>query len=186
MSRSQVTKEALARSLKELAAKEPIDKITIQELVDQCGLNRQTFYYHFHDIYELLEWIFTNEAMKWSTEGTAKTWQEGLLSLFKYMQENKSFCAGVLRSIFNRPIDQFLRMRTNGFVMAALKGQPESAGLSNEDLQFIAGFYSAGFLSALYSWVEGGMKKKPKEIVAQLECVIKGDFSTVLDRFAAR
>ena len=52
------TKKLLADGLKELLEKKTLDKITVKELVATCGVNRQTFYYNFQDIYELLEWIF--------------------------------------------------------------------------------------------------------------------------------
>ena len=53
----------LAESLKELAATRPIDKITIKEITDRAGVIRPTFYNHFQDKYELLEWIVENELI---------------------------------------------------------------------------------------------------------------------------
>ena len=61
---SQITKNALAASLKKLLSKKELSKITITNITEECGVNRQTFYYHFKDIYDLLEWIFTNEVVK--------------------------------------------------------------------------------------------------------------------------
>ena len=55
---SQTTKEALAESLKKLMNTTALAKITINDIVKDCGVNRRTFYYHFQDIYALLEWIF--------------------------------------------------------------------------------------------------------------------------------
>ena len=60
---SQITKKALAQSLKNLLLKKPLNKITINDITDDCGINRMTFYYHFKDIYDLLEWIYTNEVI---------------------------------------------------------------------------------------------------------------------------
>ncbi len=54
---SQITRNALARSLKKLMLTVPLTKITIQQLVDDCGVTRHTFYNHFQDIYELLGWL---------------------------------------------------------------------------------------------------------------------------------
>ena len=61
---SQITKNALAASLKKLLSKKELSKITITNITEECGVNRQTFYYHFKDIYDLLEWIFTNEVIE--------------------------------------------------------------------------------------------------------------------------
>ena len=61
------TKEALGNALKKMLSVKPIDKITVKDLVEECGVNRQTFYYHFDDVYDLLEWVFeedTNKALR--------------------------------------------------------------------------------------------------------------------------
>ena len=58
---SNITKRAMAQSLKKILVVKELDKITITDITNDCGINRQTFYYHFKDIYDLLEWIFANE-----------------------------------------------------------------------------------------------------------------------------
>ena len=55
---SQVTKRALAASLIKLLSQKPLDKVTVKDIIEDCGVNRQTFYYHFKDIYDLVDWIF--------------------------------------------------------------------------------------------------------------------------------
>ena len=57
-----LTKKALAESLKKILATKSLDSITVIEIAEDCGVNRQTFYYHFQDIYALLEWIFASET----------------------------------------------------------------------------------------------------------------------------
>ena len=54
---SKLTKRALAASLKKLLAQKPLSKITIADITEDCGMNRMTFYYHFQDIYDLIDWI---------------------------------------------------------------------------------------------------------------------------------
>ena len=53
---SQITKRALEASLKNMLLQKPLDKITINNIPKDCGINRMTFYYHFKDIYDLVEW----------------------------------------------------------------------------------------------------------------------------------
>ena len=59
---TQVTKRALEEALKRLLLEKPLSKITIQDLADECGISRMTFYYHFKDIYDLVEWSFVEDA----------------------------------------------------------------------------------------------------------------------------
>lgn len=60
---SDQTKHALAQALKELMAQKPIEKITIHDLAERCGIRRQNFYYHFEDVYDLLRWMFQEEEV---------------------------------------------------------------------------------------------------------------------------
>ena len=87
---SQITKRALASALKELLEHKPLNKITIADITEQCGVNRQTFYYHFQDIYALLEWIYTTDAQR-LLEGKrdGDTWQQGFLQVLKYIRDNR-------------------------------------------------------------------------------------------------
>ena len=61
---SELTKRALEQSLKNLLLQKPLNKITISDIADDCGINRMTFYYHFKDIYDLVEWSCQEDAAK--------------------------------------------------------------------------------------------------------------------------
>ena len=59
-----MTKKALAASLKKLMESRPLSKITVRDIIEDCGVNRKTFYYHFQDIYDLVKWMFEEEAIE--------------------------------------------------------------------------------------------------------------------------
>lgn len=59
---SNTTKQALEAALKEMMLKKPLDKITIRDLTETCGISRMAFYYHFKDIYDLVEWACAEDA----------------------------------------------------------------------------------------------------------------------------
>ena len=96
---SQTTKRALEASLKNLLLKKPLDKITISDIAEDCGISRMTFYYHFKDIYDLVEWVCAEDAAR-ALDGkkTCDTWEEGLLNIFDAVLENKPFILNVYRS----------------------------------------------------------------------------------------
>jgi len=76
------TKIAIAFAFKELLMEKPLNKITVNDITDKCEINRQTFYYHFHDIFELTEWICEEDAKRaLENKKTFETWQEGFLSI---------------------------------------------------------------------------------------------------------
>ena len=89
MSESIVTKKVLAEGFKELMAKKPFEKITISDITDICGLNRQTFYYHFRDKYELLNWVFYNEAITPFIDNlTFDNWSKKLLDMLSIIAKD--------------------------------------------------------------------------------------------------
>ncbi|WP_281550141.1 TetR family transcriptional regulator, partial [Murimonas intestini] len=89
---SQTTKRALAASLKKLLLEKPLDKITVIDIVEDCEVNRQTFYYHFKDIFDLIEWMCLDEASKaLNGKKTYETWQQGFLQIFNAVLMNKPF-----------------------------------------------------------------------------------------------
>lgn len=64
MADSNITKRALAASLKELMAEQPFDKINVAQICQRCNMSRKSFYYHFKDKYDLVNWIFDTEFME--------------------------------------------------------------------------------------------------------------------------
>ena len=88
MADSNITKSALASALKELMETTPFAKITVSDICAKCNMNRKSFYYHFRDIYDLVEWACLEESTK-ALQGkkTYETWQEGLLQIFEAVYE---------------------------------------------------------------------------------------------------
>ena len=88
---ANATKRVLAAALKERLARQRLDEITIQSLVDDAQVSRKTFYYHFQDVYALLEWLFLEEGKR-VQEGNvgATTRQIGMRRIFADGQENKT------------------------------------------------------------------------------------------------
>ena len=98
-----VVKKMLANTLKRTNEWKPLTKITVQDLTKKCGISRQTFYNHFHDIYELVEWIYLNEAHITLGENISyENWQDALEALFQYMDDNRNFVPNTYRSVSKR------------------------------------------------------------------------------------
>ena len=103
------TKIALEASLKELLKKKPFDKITIADLTEDCGISRMAFYYHFKDIYDLVEWACVEDGKKaLRDKKTYDTWQEGFAQIFEAVLENKPFIMNVYHSVRREKIESFL------------------------------------------------------------------------------
>ena len=126
---SQVTKRALEASLKNLLLQKPLSKITISDITEDCGINRMTFYYHFKDIYDLVEWSCQEDASKaLAGNKTYETWQQGFLQLFKAVQDNKPFIMNVYHSVSREQVENYLYQLTYDLLEGVVEEQ--AAGMS--------------------------------------------------------
>ena len=179
---SEITKKALATSLKKLLSKKELSKITISNITNDCGVNRQTFYYHFKDVYDLLEWIYLNEVIQ-SMDGkdTYDTWQQGFLSIFEYILDNKEFVKNTYNSISREFFLKFIYNQTKGLLMNIIEEKSKKLNVKEEDKEFIANFYKYGFVGIVQDWIESGMKENPNNIIDKLKSIIDGNFENALE-----
>ena len=165
------TKYALEASLKKFLLKKPIDKITIRDLTDDCGISRMAFYYHFKDIYDLVEWSCIEDASQ-ALQGkkTYDTWQEGLQQIFEAVLENKPFILNVYRSVKREQVENYLYSLTYQLIEGVVEEQSENLMVTEEQKKFIADFYKYSFVGVMLDWIKRGMKEAPEEI-ANMVCV---------------
>ena len=181
---SQVTKRALEQSLKNLLLKKPLTKITVGDITDDCGINRMTFYYHFKDIYDLVEWSCLEDAKRALEEKkTYDTWQQGLLQIFKAVQENKPFILNVYRCVHREQVEKYLQPLVDQLLLNVINEEADGITVRDEDKQFIAQVYSYMFIGLMLDWIKDDMREDPQQIVEKLSKLIKGSVSVALSRF---
>ena len=181
---SQVTKRALEQSLKNLLLKKPLTKITVGDITDDCGINRMTFYYHFKDIYDLVEWSCLEDAKQALEEKkTYNTWQQGLLQIFKAVQENKPFILNVYRCVRREQVEKYLQPLVDQLLLNVINEEAAGITVRDEDKQFIAQVYSYMFIGLMLDWIKDDMREDPQQIVEKLSKLIKGSVSVALSRF---
>lgn len=181
---AQTTQRALAASLKKLLMTKTLDKITVKDLVQDCQVNRQTFYYHFQDIYALLDWIFTTESAEIIAENKTKsTWQKGFLRVFEYMRENQHLAINVYRSIGREQLEQYLYRVVFDLIYDVVDEQAADLAVSEEDKRFITDFYKYAFVGLVLEWLRTGMKEEPQKMIARLDKLISGDFRRALLKY---
>ena len=181
---SQTTKRALAASLKHLLLQKPLNKITINDIAEDCGISRMTFYYHFKDIYDLVEWTCVEDGTR-ALEGkkTYDTWQEGFLNIFSAVQDNKPFIMNVYRSVSRERIEQYLNPLIHSLILGVVEEKAAERSVHTEDKQFIASFYEYAFIGVMLEWIGNGMKEDPAAIVARTGAVIHGNILRALEAF---
>lgn len=182
---SNATKRLLAMALKERLARQRLDEITIQSLVDDAQVSRKTFYYHFQDVYALLEWIFVDEGRR-ILEGNeaVSTWQQAMQSIFDYMQANRALILNVYRCLEDK--EALLELHISQLVRPLLERmfdrQPDSEQVRAEDRALILDFYSIGLVEFFLRWVGNGMRTDGGQLMAQLDRIFNGSMESLIRR----
>ena len=183
---SQVTKRALEASLKSLLLQKPLSKITVTDITEDCGINRMTFYYHFKDIYDLVEWVCMEDAKKALADNkTYETWQQGFVRIFDAVRENKPFIMNVYRCVSREQVERYLNPLVDKLIVGVVEEQSVGMVVRQEDKDFIARVYSYIFVGIMLDWIASDMTGDPETIVDKLATVIKGDIYSALTRMRA-
>ena len=183
MADSNITKRALATSLKELMVEQPFEKINVAQICERCNMNRKSFYYHFKDIYDLVEWSCLEDAEKaLNNKKTYDTWEQGLLQIFYAVQENKPFIMNVYHCVSRERVEKYLMPLTDKLLVDVIEEQSEELFVKQTDKDFIAQIYSYVLVGLMLDWVADDMKEDPEKLVERLAIVIQGNLSAALHR----
>lgn len=176
------TKQALAASLKKLLQKKFLDDITVKEIVEDCAVNRQTFYYHFQDIYDLLRFFLEHEAST-ALQGST-TWQQALLRAFRYIQAEHMVVYHIFLSDGREHLDCQVYTMARHIIVSILDQCSQDLEISDPDRRFLADFYMYALSGMMVGWMAQDMKEEPEELVAQLDCLLRGEFRRAAEKFA--
>ena len=178
LSVSEQTKHQLAAALKASMAQKPLEKITISELTSACNLRRQSFYYHFEDIYDLLRWMFEDEAISLlrQQEGVL-LWKEGLLQLFRYLEENRVVCLCALRSMGRDHIKRFFESDIYAIIHLTIEKLSEEIGVQGNldsfvDVETLTHFYVVALAGIVESWLLGEIDRTPEELIQFVDTIL--------------
>lgn len=178
-------KEFFAESLKNMLRKKTLDHITVKDIVEDCNVSRQAFYYHFKDIYDLVEWIFLEEASAaLANHRDIDTWQQGYCHVLMRMRDNKPLVINTYRSNSREHLETFMYNVLFHVIYPVVEEQAEGMNVENKHKEFIAHFYSLAVVAMGLDWVRTGMKEEPEEIAEQVAVLVKGDFKKALTEYA--
>lgn len=183
MSNSNITKHALAYSLKELMQTKPLDKITIGEICDQCGMNRKSFYYHFKDKYFLVNWIFNTEFVPLVTNAhnnvSSKEKFDLLVPSMEYLYENKIFYRNALE--VKGPNSFYEHMRE--FLLISLKDHLRVVFEDRLLDEFTINFFADAIFAAIQRWLSEEDCMTADEFLKKVYDILYYGSNVVQERF---
>ncbi|MEG2353316.1 MAG: TetR/AcrR family transcriptional regulator [Clostridium sp.] len=182
---SNNTKSLLGIALKKYMSVKPLEKITIQEIVDECNLNRRTFYYHFQDIYQLLEWVYKEDTLnKLEINNSYNTWQEGLIYLFNYIEKEGEVYLCAFKSLGRPHLEKFMYSVTYRVTREIIDEITPDLIVENKYKDFVAHYYALSLVGIVINWLQEGMKERPVDITKLVLITVQGSMKPALERFS--
>lgn len=160
-------KYRLADAMKNCMKKMPVEKITVKEIVTECGTTRQTFYRNFQDKYDLINWYFDKLVLEsFARMGTDRTVYEGLVRKFEFIRQEKIFFTEAFRSDDQNSLKEHDFELIIEFYREQI--QRKTRRQVREDLMFLLEMYCRGSVYMTVKWVLNGMKETPEEMARAL------------------
>ena len=173
---SEAAKREICAALKALMAQKPLNKITVAEIMQSCGMVRQHFYYHFVDIYDAVRWMFDQEAVALlrKHEGVM-LWQDGLLQLFQYLQENRAVCLCALHSMSREHLKRFFQTDIHAIIQNTIQRivMELDCQASDREVDLLTRFYVGALVSMIEEWLLGEIQEPPEELLRFADQLLK-------------
>ena len=173
---SETAKREICAALKTLMAQKPLNKITVAEIMQSCGMARQHFYYHFEDIYDAVRWMFDQEAVALLREHEGvMLWQDGLLQLFQYLQENRAVCLCALHSLSREHLKRFFQTDIHAIIQSTIQRIviESNCQASDREVDLLTKFYVGALASLIEEWLLGDIQEPPGELIRFADQLLK-------------
>ncbi len=170
MADSNITKRALAAALKELMMELPFEKINVAHICEKCDMNRKSFYYHFKDKYDLVNWIYDTEFIAVVTQKNfANSW-DFLLELFQYLYENRDFYCKALKIRGQNSFQDHFREMLNPLIEHKLRSEV----LTGQEVQeFQINFFADAIVCAIERWLLNKNCVPPDQFLSLLKSCVQ-------------
>lgn len=183
------TKKAIAASLKKSMAQKPLSKITVSEIIADCGVNRKTFYYHFEDIYALLKWILEEEAIE-----VVKSFdllvepEEAITFVIDYVNENKFMLCCAYDSMGREEMKRFFYADLIGVTRAIIEKVESELGVSTDEpfKNLLISFYTEALVGMLVDYFKDAQKYDRDILIHELLFILRYSIPNIIKEKASK
>ena len=164
---NQRTEAVLIGTFKALMLKKPMNKITVRELVEECGINRKTFYYHFEDIRDMLRKMLKQDIEAIFSRGDLITDHDLIInSVLDYIEQNKVILKNMISCIGRAALDLFLNSNVNKpiYSLVCETEQKQNLSVGDEYKRFLADFFTRAVSGVLIDWIENRADRNKEQI----------------------
>ena len=185
------TKFAILKVFGDLAASRPVDKITVKDITDQCGISRNTFYYHYQDIYQVLKAYVQYSAehvFQLMVDDEGEDCKAGLKEIC-YLEANRELLCNLYRSAANEEVRNCLQSASQIIFDRLIESVSQGMEVQAEDKKLLSAVCQYTVRGIMTSWMEeDGMLNGEtlEQVLVRLDYLFKGAIREALMRSASR
>jgi len=177
------TKKAIKDTFIELLSDRPLSQITVKDIVEKCGINRSSFYYHFQDIPSLIEEIILEEADRIIAEyPTLDSLEMGFNAAIDFAKKNRRAILHIFKSVNRDIFEEYLWKVCDYVVVSYTKTVFKDKPISEVDRDIIVEFYKAQCFGMVIDWLRSGMKEDVHNKIHRICELQKGMFEEMIRR----
>lgn len=174
MTNENRTKCSLDSALRTLLAKKPLDQIRVREVTDLCAIRRQSFYYHFPDVYALYDWSLEREsAALCRLQEDCLTWQQALGTLLGHMTEQQPYYLALLELRGQEGLARVLDPALDRLLAETVDYYRRRCGVPAKEDPAGPVYWKTVLLALLEGWLRGGLAQPPEELIRRLEVSVQ-------------
>ncbi len=176
------TKKAIARATQELLREKPLNKITVKEITDKCDLTRNSFYYHFSDIYDVVNWIFEDEVESFVEQYVdEQNFDEGILKGIQFLYDNKDMLQHIYRTLQHENVDRYIGRMIDNIIMKLINSMDMDGEYDEETRKVTALFYRSALVGVIQQWLSNDMTTPPEPVAVLCDEVFIGTIKPTLE-----
>lgn len=160
------TKRAIMGTFLDMLEYKSLDKITVKDIIEKEEINRNTFYYYFKDIYDLIDQIFEAEMKRVLSEmDETSTFEEEYKRVASILIQRKHAIEHIYHSKSKEILRTYIEKTTGRLVECFVRKEAEGSGISEKGIQFVTFFYSSAIIGNSMHWLEEGMPSYRSEFL---------------------
>ncbi len=181
---NEVTKRAIEMAFLKLISEKPLKKITISDITDMVGINRMTFYYHFEDIYALLDYALKSEFSK-ALDGKyeSTTWMTGMRNIFEVCVKYKDLVINAYKFNSRGNVENVLDPIVYQLTYHVVNEEAAGHKVEEENLIFVSQCYKHLLIGTVLDWIKDGMKVDYALVLSKIETLLGGETEWLLSKF---
>ncbi len=180
---TQFTKKAIMSAFVELLDSMPFDKISVVDIAERCKINRNTFYYHYPDIYALVDELFKTETQKIIEQNEAfDSWQEAFLQAVHFARMNRRAIYHLYNSVGSARLEKYIYDVTLSNITAFIRKQAEGLSVSEKEIGILSEFYTIALIGIFTKWIGEGMKQDFIEHINEMGEILDGNIRYTLEK----